>query len=323
MNEDKLIDLNSIHFSTPHLMSIPPQEAEIRALKNHQKRLKEEGKREIIICCKNTRDFLQGAVNLGITDRELQILIQTLHLHPYDRFGGNKFEKRKGENLDLEGLINEILEISSFFSEGLQKYFKEEFYNLVQKENTNPAWSLTLEKFSKKWKELVINSKPEQNINLFLNQEVLRILEEIDRNGLIPIHKDTPQQTASYLRRMEAYGLVWKKNYHYVMSEKGYDVLENHQRGNALADQRQELTFTDQDKKGLKEMVGRNEISEVIEIIKSRIGDSTNTFDQIIVIQSRLTNLNDRKIKGTIDLSSEILEENKISSAIVEMIKNL
>lgn len=68
-------------------------------------------------------------------------------------------KKEKGE-IDLDSLIEEVFEISTFLdSPKVSKYFLEEFFQLVQKENTHPAWAITLERFNKKW----LNKLEERN----------------------------------------------------------------------------------------------------------------------------------------------------------------
>ena len=152
MNDEEKINPQKINISTYQLTSIPMKKSEMDREKQYKERLMREAKSDFKVCCNNTRDFIQGAVDLGITKRELTILKETLHQHPLDRFGRNRYEDKESGDIDLEGLIDEVLEISTFFnSKRVKEYFLSEFYNLVQKENTNPGWSIILEKFNKKW----------------------------------------------------------------------------------------------------------------------------------------------------------------------------
>lgn len=149
MTDDKTVNINEIYISTPRLMGIPPSEIKLKKEKEFKEKLRTKGKTEFTVCCSKTRDFILGAIELGITYKELNILKETLDGHSLDRFEDNKHIDKEEREIDLDSLIREIFEIATFFkTEEVQLYFINEFYKLVQVQNTH---SITLERFNKKW----------------------------------------------------------------------------------------------------------------------------------------------------------------------------
>lgn len=155
MKDLNYVELNTIHITSPRLMSLPPKEIEIENEKRYREKLKTEGKEEFIVCCNTTRDFLIGAIKLNITRRELDILKNVLNKHPYDRFGErNKFYNKTTNEIDIKALVEKIFEISLYFaSKAITNYFLDEFYKLIQKENESSLWALTLAEFNIKWEK--------------------------------------------------------------------------------------------------------------------------------------------------------------------------
>jgi len=88
-------------------------------------------------------------------------------------------------------------------------------------------------------------------------------------------------------------------------------------------EEKNESELTPQDKKGLKEMISRNELIEAMKIIKDYVKDSSKTYDQIIILQRRLTDIKDRRVTGTISFGDENLKINEITSAMLEIISSL
>lgn len=158
MTDNEKVNIDKIYISTPRLMGIPPNETKLQKEKAWKKKLRDEGKIELVVCCNNTRDFILGAIKLEITTKELNILATTLHQHPLDRFEGNKYMNKEGNGVDINSLVSEIFEISTFFkTQGVQSYFTNEFYKRVQIENAHSEWIITLEKFNRKWQEQISN----------------------------------------------------------------------------------------------------------------------------------------------------------------------
>jgi len=162
--ENNFIDINKLHLCTARLSNIPPTESDMEKYRKHQEWLKKEGKREVIICCKNTIEVIRTIAELGITQREFDILKNSLHGHPLDRFGRNKFKDKATREIDLDKLINEVFEIASLFErKDVEEYFINNFYSLVQKENPQPRSAITLAKFNKKWKQKIADRDNIQN----------------------------------------------------------------------------------------------------------------------------------------------------------------
>lgn len=165
------VDIHKIHISTPRLMGIPPNEIELKKEKEFKEKLRNEGKTELVVCCNNTRDFILGAIKLGIITKELNILIETLHGHPLDRFQENKYMNKEGSKIDLNSLVEEIFEISTFFkTKEVQLYFINEFYKLVQTQNTHSEWIITLERFNRKWQEQILTKKNTKEMEGFVDE---------------------------------------------------------------------------------------------------------------------------------------------------------
>ncbi len=150
--DDKIIDINDFEVSTPILMSIPPKPSELDARQKYYLRLQELGKKEILVCCSKTKQVVIKLLEEKITENDLNIILETLKQHPYDRFGGNKFFNKDENSLNIDALIDEVFEISALLSNNeISKLFLSEFYNLVQVENKNSYWTIALSRFNKKW----------------------------------------------------------------------------------------------------------------------------------------------------------------------------
>jgi len=165
---------SKIQNSTPRLMTTPSEESSAKRETEFKDKISLNSDFEFNICCDKTRNFIQGAIDQGISTREFNILKESLDQHPLDRFARNKYEDLHNETIDFESLVNEIFEIASFFdSSDLSKYFLKEIYNLVQEENNHPDWALTLERFNKKWKK---KSNEVQNSEKDGAEEKIKIL---------------------------------------------------------------------------------------------------------------------------------------------------
>jgi hypothetical protein len=319
MNQNQTVKPETVYLNTPTLLSIPPKEEELNRLEKHKDWLRKNNKKEIILCCNNIRNFIQGAINIGLTESELKILKEALHLHPYDRFGGNKFRIEGKIEVNVDSLVKEVLEISTLFSEKIQKYFLGEFYSLVQNENKNPAWEITLGKFNRKWEELTFDLIHKMKGNFYDDSNVREILNVIREKGSLLIHKDLPKHYFSLLKTMEVHDLVEKKGIKYELLPLGYEILT----GESFRKLRDNIGVRGINIKGLKEMVGRNEFDQVIAILKADYNENTDVYDQLILVQSQLANHNNSKIKGLISQEQERIEFNSIAHAILEVIKKL
>lgn len=150
--DNKILDINDFEVSTPTLMSIPPKPSELDARQKYYLRLQELGKKEIVVCCDKTKHVVIKLLERKITENDLNIILEALKQHPYDRFGGNKYFNKNENSLNIDALIDEVFEISALLSHNeISKLFLSEFYELVQIENKNPNWAITLTRFNKKW----------------------------------------------------------------------------------------------------------------------------------------------------------------------------
>jgi len=181
------VDIDKIYLTGPRLMSLPPREIELKIERDLNEKLRKEGKRKLIVCCRNSREIIYEIGKLGITENELQILINSLHKHPYDRFGRNRFRIEKTFELDYQLLIDEVFEISTLFEkEEVQTLFLKSFYNLVQLENTNPRWTIALAKFNKHWKNRILGID-KKNIITNEGKTINMKIENINNYGNLQI----------------------------------------------------------------------------------------------------------------------------------------
>jgi hypothetical protein len=315
---------SSFHVTTPTLTSIPPKPSEVQREKDYHNWLRENEKREILVCCNSTANIIKGALEIGINQNELNVLKSVLHLHPYDRFGGNKFRVDKQIEVDVDSLIEEIVEISTHFSDEIQTYFLENFYDLVQKENPQSSWAVTLAKFNKKWKEVVLKPlKMPHSTSGRLNETMKEILILVEKNGFLSINKDMPDNYLRSLRRFVTYGLLEKNGGRYVMTRSGYDTLDNIEGRKPMS---QILDFangrgvSEQHKEGLKEMIKRNDIDRMLAVLSQQVDKSSEEYKEVLILQRRFSAYKDDLRKGVITRKEGNVEVNEIVLAVIELL---
>lgn len=322
-DSQSLLSSNSFHVTTPTLTSIPPKPSEVQREVDYNNWLRENEKKEILVCCDNTANMIKGALRIGINQSELSILKSVLHLHPYDRFGGNKFRREKQIEVDVYSLIEEIVEISTHFSDEVQTYFLEEFYNLVQKENLQPRWTLTLSKFNKKWKEVVLKPQKVPRSTSLSNETIKDLLIQVDEAGFLSINKDMPENYLRLLRRLVTYGLLEKNGIKYNMTSSGYDTLDFMEGRKPMS---QIINFTvergvsEQHKAGLIEMIKRDEIEKVLAELSKKVNKECEEFKEVIGLQRRFSAYRKDIRKGLITREEGNAEVNRITLAIQELI---
>ena len=116
-------------------------------------------------------------------------------------------ENEKPEQINFDS--NDILNISSF------KY-ETAIVNLK-----NPPFANT-EDF-----HIVVKTSELLNSRKIMNNIIDKFLKEIDENGSIPVHKESPAELHSSIPKMKAYELITYENNTIRLTQKGYNVINS------------------------------------------------------------------------------------------------
>lgn len=153
----------------------------------------------------------------------------------------------------------------------------------------------------------------------------IEVLKEISLSGEVIIHKDLPKESLSTLRVLAGKGFIEKLGFKYKILQKGYEELERLQ---------SEMTSTKSVEKNepikqelewnrIKELIANNKWNDAIDNIKSSIDNNSEEFDLIVSIEAQITTYKMSSIKGIMSFEEDSRSKNKITSALLEMIKLL
>ncbi|MBL7781583.1 MAG: hypothetical protein JNM22_10235 [Saprospiraceae bacterium] len=158
--KDKILTEKDVFIYEPQLMGMPPSELELAqhdALQQTIVTERQAGKIPVLVNSHQWENILQGALKIGLTERELNVFIEKFGSQEYNYYvRGPHFDPEK-DQLNITQLLDEIFSIASGFGNpALGNYFSQSAYNEVQRRATEhlPSQSLILQKrFNERFNE--------------------------------------------------------------------------------------------------------------------------------------------------------------------------
>lgn len=117
-------------------------------------RIIEAGGIKIQVCCPNTINIINNALEIGLMDLELNVFVESFNLHPLSDFSYNKFRIANKLEINISELISKIEKTAKLFKNvKLKQLFLKSIYDETQKDNENEAWASMLLEFNTEFNE--------------------------------------------------------------------------------------------------------------------------------------------------------------------------
>ena len=148
----KFLNPDQFHFEDAFstITGIPPDPEKQELINQKRKLLQKQGKKIIRTCCTKTSRVLEGALRVGTTEDDFEILRLFFFKHTLTRFGVNQYLKRTklddgnwNETLDIQGLVDKQFKtVASLSSLNIQIYFLDAIVEEVsdKEHNSESDW---------------------------------------------------------------------------------------------------------------------------------------------------------------------------------------
>lgn len=189
---------SNTHLETGWLFSLPSEEtaedlpligntAEQDYKRDLLARLKAEGKELVPVCCNDTKDALEAALEFGLEEAEFWLFVNFFRGHRITDFAAPDYIKN---GIDINQVITRIFETADLLPrEALQSHFLESAYQDVQRRNKASWKAGHLLTFNKLFRERLAHKPPEASPKYAADQfgeglaEVVK--EALEKKGLL------------------------------------------------------------------------------------------------------------------------------------------